>query len=356
MGCKKLTYQTDLQAVHHSRGAGVTREEKVSRQNLKKGVETGNYYYGARYYDPKVSVWLSVDALSDKFPGWSPYNFDLNNPVNLVDPDGNAPGDPGNGPVVSAGLRIGGRNGKLFGNFNLSVGMAVQNPSFQGVAYSSINIGLGQQLGTSSMAGANVDFQYGAFMAGGSGSAGAHPINTTNYNSPLPASNTFKSSFGIGVSRNYNFALNSRGDGPGWQTTMFNNIRFGSDFSVTHSNDGYLDLALGWTGVSFKNQDAGYTGAMSFHFGSEGNVSLGYQQFTGSIIGGPSHGSGFYPQTGFQQSFNRANTFLQLGGIRGDFSTHPWMQNLLHDNVTGNPQFNHQNSNFNLFGLSGVPY
>jgi RHS repeat-associated protein len=26
--------------------------------------ETGNYYYGARYYDPKVSVWLSVDPLA----------------------------------------------------------------------------------------------------------------------------------------------------------------------------------------------------------------------------------------------------------------------------------------------------
>ena len=56
--------------------------------------ETGRYYYGARYYDPKVSVWLSVDALSDKFPAWSPYNFSLNNPINLVDPDGNAPGPP----------------------------------------------------------------------------------------------------------------------------------------------------------------------------------------------------------------------------------------------------------------------
>ena len=25
--------------------------------------ETGLYYYGARYYDPKVSIWLSVDPL-----------------------------------------------------------------------------------------------------------------------------------------------------------------------------------------------------------------------------------------------------------------------------------------------------
>ncbi|MCR9155459.1 MAG: hypothetical protein NXI09_15250 [Bacteroidetes bacterium] len=25
------------------------------------GVDTGLFYYGARYYDPKISVWLSVD-------------------------------------------------------------------------------------------------------------------------------------------------------------------------------------------------------------------------------------------------------------------------------------------------------
>ena len=26
--------------------------------------ETGNYYYGARYYDPKFSIWISVDPLA----------------------------------------------------------------------------------------------------------------------------------------------------------------------------------------------------------------------------------------------------------------------------------------------------
>src|SRR5699024_2105047 len=50
--------------------------------------ETGNYYYGARYYNPKWSIWLSVDPLAEKYPGWSPYNYTLQNPVKLVDPDG----------------------------------------------------------------------------------------------------------------------------------------------------------------------------------------------------------------------------------------------------------------------------
>lgn len=37
--------------------------------------------------------WLSPDPLSEEFPSWSPYNFVMNNPIRLVDPDGKAPFD-----------------------------------------------------------------------------------------------------------------------------------------------------------------------------------------------------------------------------------------------------------------------
>jgi len=50
--------------------------------------ETGLYYYGARYYDPRTSVWISVDPLAEKYPNVSSYVFCLNNPVRLIDPDG----------------------------------------------------------------------------------------------------------------------------------------------------------------------------------------------------------------------------------------------------------------------------
>ena len=42
----------------------------------------------ARHYHPTLSVWLSVDPMSDKYPGVSPYVYCANNPVKLVDPDG----------------------------------------------------------------------------------------------------------------------------------------------------------------------------------------------------------------------------------------------------------------------------
>ncbi|HBV14810.1 RHS repeat-associated core domain-containing protein [Chryseobacterium carnipullorum] len=49
-------------------------------------VATGYYYYGARYYDPKRSFWLSVDPLAE-ITG-SPYAYVWNDPVNFADPTG----------------------------------------------------------------------------------------------------------------------------------------------------------------------------------------------------------------------------------------------------------------------------
>jgi RHS repeat-associated protein len=57
----------------------------------ERDVETGLYYYGARYYDPRISLWASVDPMAGKYPGLSPYNYCLNNPVKMVDPDGKLP-------------------------------------------------------------------------------------------------------------------------------------------------------------------------------------------------------------------------------------------------------------------------
>ena len=50
--------------------------------------ETGLYYYGARYLNPSIALWLSTDPLQGKYPGMSPYNYCAGNPVKLVDPDG----------------------------------------------------------------------------------------------------------------------------------------------------------------------------------------------------------------------------------------------------------------------------
>jgi RHS repeat-associated protein len=64
----------------------LSQHDKVGSKELDK--ETGLYYYGARYYDPAVSYFLSTDPLAEKYPGMMPYNYTMNNPVRFVDPDG----------------------------------------------------------------------------------------------------------------------------------------------------------------------------------------------------------------------------------------------------------------------------
>ena len=69
--------------------------------------ETGLYYYGARYYEPRVSLWMTVDPISNYDPknsenylngehnggilnhyNLNPYIYCYQNPVKLSDPDG----------------------------------------------------------------------------------------------------------------------------------------------------------------------------------------------------------------------------------------------------------------------------
>lgn len=54
----------------------------------EKDSETGYSYFGARYYSSDLSIWLSVDPMAAKYPSLSPYVYCADNPVKLVDPNG----------------------------------------------------------------------------------------------------------------------------------------------------------------------------------------------------------------------------------------------------------------------------
>lgn len=75
----------------------------------------GLYYFGARYYDPEVGVWGSVDPLSQDF---NVYGYCAGNPVMLVDPNG----ESWAGALAIAGALIGGYASGAFSSGSLNPG------------------------------------------------------------------------------------------------------------------------------------------------------------------------------------------------------------------------------------------
>ncbi|MBO7488663.1 MAG: RHS repeat-associated core domain-containing protein, partial [Bacteroidales bacterium] len=63
--------------------------ERFTFTGKERDEETGYGYFGARYMDHELmTMWLSVDPMSDKYPNLSPYAYCAWNPIKLVDPDG----------------------------------------------------------------------------------------------------------------------------------------------------------------------------------------------------------------------------------------------------------------------------
>jgi len=88
-----LQYMPFGESFIDQRGTGHDIRFKFSGK--EKDAETGYSYFGARYYDSELSVWLSVDPMSDERPWLSPYNYCQLNPVMLIDPDGTLDNGPG---------------------------------------------------------------------------------------------------------------------------------------------------------------------------------------------------------------------------------------------------------------------
>lgn len=74
------------QSANNPTNAGYNNAYKFNGKELDDA--TGMYYYGARYYDPRISIFVSVDPLAEQFAGWTPYHYVHQNPINLIDPTG----------------------------------------------------------------------------------------------------------------------------------------------------------------------------------------------------------------------------------------------------------------------------
>ena len=65
-----------------------TQPYKYNGKELDRKGGLDWYDYGARYYDPLIGMFLSVDPLSENFYSVNPYAYCLSNPFNRIDPTG----------------------------------------------------------------------------------------------------------------------------------------------------------------------------------------------------------------------------------------------------------------------------
>ncbi len=97
MGCLRLVdrWRYRLRLVHAKKGVTSKSMHKSARSDSpyrfsakELDIETGLRYFGARYGHSNLSIWISVDPLAGKYPGWTPYRAFFNSPINYTDPDG----------------------------------------------------------------------------------------------------------------------------------------------------------------------------------------------------------------------------------------------------------------------------
>ena len=90
--------------------------------------ETGMYYYGARYYEPRLSLWMSTDPAQEKYSNISTYCYVSNNPIKYIDIVGLEIGSPWRyiAPVIPKNKFIGWGNSPFYQNFIKKNGIAPQ--------------------------------------------------------------------------------------------------------------------------------------------------------------------------------------------------------------------------------------
>jgi RHS repeat-associated protein len=237
--------------------------------------ETGNYYYGARYYSPKYNLMFSVDQMYDLYPSFSPYAYTLQNPVRYVDPTGMTAEDYDD-------IIIRGRNGN-----EITIPTADDNHRYVNIPFDidesrTMDLGLGD-VNTNNVA---VGYSIGASAEASAVYGGEISGNITVVNFP---SNSEYSDY------NYVYAGGEITGSGGMQKSASANVE--ANFFVAYSRDrenikpSYFEgrastyglkfdakavAGGGFSVYGFQSQDKSWTGVgVGFNLGTGGGLTIG---------------------------------------------------------------------------------
>ncbi|MBK7447046.1 MAG: RHS repeat-associated core domain-containing protein [Ignavibacteria bacterium] len=68
-----------------------SNESKFKFTEKERDAESNYDYFGARYYDSRIGRWGQTEPMLDKYPGLTPYNYSVDNPLRVIDPNGADP-------------------------------------------------------------------------------------------------------------------------------------------------------------------------------------------------------------------------------------------------------------------------
>ncbi|WP_276090962.1 polymorphic toxin type 10 domain-containing protein [Pedobacter sp. JY14-1] len=111
-------YAFGLDTINYISG---TKNNYLYNGKEEQDVLSNMYDYGARFYDPVIGRWQSVDPLAEQGRRWSPYAYAFDNPIYFIDPDGMWPG-----PNFLSDTWASAKNS--FKGYFKSIAHAVQNP------------------------------------------------------------------------------------------------------------------------------------------------------------------------------------------------------------------------------------
>ena len=87
---QKGYYSFGMEISQFSAGTG-TNKNWYNGKEIQDDFGLYWYDYGARFYDPQLGRWHTLDPMAEESRSWSPYSYAFDNPMRFIDPDGQFP-------------------------------------------------------------------------------------------------------------------------------------------------------------------------------------------------------------------------------------------------------------------------